>query len=253
MTRTATARSSKASRPNLRQNAQSALTNYMKRTERPLQSLVFIFPLILIYEIGWRMGGSHLLAFNLLHQFLSVFGATGTLLPALMLVSILLAWHIACREKWTVDVQYLLGMALESWILALPLIALAAGMARWQHHGILAVTDGFLINRLIIAMGAGIYEEMLFRLILLTLLHVLLVDIFRLSKVRAGVLMVVISGVSFSLYHYLGSEPFAWPTFLFRTVAGAYFSGIFLCRGFGVTAGCHATYDVIVTAMLSVG
>jgi hypothetical protein len=68
--------------------------------------------------------------------------------------------------------------------------------------------------------------------------------------------MVVVSAISFSLYHYqlplftfsglTGSEPFEWQSFIFRTLAGIYFGMIFLIRGFGLTAGAHASYDIII-------
>ena len=51
------------------------------------------------------------------------------------------------------------------------------------------------------------------------------------------------------LYHYLGPETFTWKTCLFRTLAGIYFGGIFICRGFGVTAGCHAIYDIMILSL----
>ncbi|MGA2233035.1 MAG: CPBP family glutamic-type intramembrane protease, partial [Tepidisphaeraceae bacterium] len=193
--------------------------------------------------------GSRLVAFNLLHQFFSLFGATGTFLPAGALIVILLVWHIACGDKWTIHVGTLIGMFFESWLLTLPLLALAAGFARLQLHTLMAEYGGGISERVIIAMGAGIYEELIFRLMALTLLHLLLVDFLRMPKNRAGILMVLISGILFSLYHYLGPEAFSWKTCLFRTLAGIYFGGIFICRGFGVTAGCHAIYDIIILSL----
>jgi membrane protease YdiL (CAAX protease family) len=61
--------------------------------------------------------------------------------------------------------------------------------------------------------------------------------------------MVGISSILFAAYHYLGQEAFHWRTFAFRTAAGAYFGAIFVLRGFGVTAGAHAAYDVILVLM----
>jgi membrane protease YdiL (CAAX protease family) len=233
--------------------ARRAFNDYLKQSDRPLASLAFVFPLILIYEIGWRSLGSRLLAFNLLHQFFAMIGAPGTFIPALALVGILLAWHLACRDKWSVSVNTLLGMAIESLLLALPLLALAAALARWQTHPLLWASSTESADRIIIALGAGIYEELIFRLIALTLLNLILVDMLRLSKSWSSLLMVVISAVLFSLYHYLGPEKFAWKTCLFRTLAGIYFGVIFICRGFGVTAGCHAIYDVIAVALSPLG
>jgi CAAX prenyl protease-like protein len=237
----------------VRTSARNALLGYLKQSEKPLQSLVFVLPLIIIHEIGWRYSHRRLLAFYLLHRFFAMFGATGTFVPALALIVMLLSWHVFCRDKWTVQLNTILWMYLESVLLALPLLALAAGMARWQTGPMLANFGPGLADSAIIPMGAGIYEEMIFRLLGLTLLSILFVDVLGMKKSRATLLMVVVSGVLFSLYHYLGPEKFVWKTCLFRTVAGIYFAAIFLCRGFGVTAGSHAVYDMIVCAAAGIG
>jgi hypothetical protein len=71
-----------------------------------------------------------------------------------------------------------------------------------------------------------------------------LIDLLRMRKTPAIVLMILIGAVGFSAYHYLGAEPFEWRSFTFRTAAGIYFGMIFLWRGLGVTAGAHAAYDI---------
>ena len=75
-------------------------------------------------------------------------------------------------------------------------------------------------------------------------------------KGRAIPLMVVLSAVSFSLYHYQlpwlfcsGSEQFEWQSFVFRALAGIYFGMIFMWRGFGLTAGAHASYDITIVLL----
>jgi membrane protease YdiL (CAAX protease family) len=246
-------RAARAGRASVRSTARSALLNYLKQSERPLQSLVFLLPLILIYEIGWRFARTRLLAFLLLRQFFALFGANASFLPALLLVGILLTWHFLSRDKWKIHVNTIVGMYLESVLLALPLLALAAAVARWQLRPLLGAFENGFPDQVIIAMGAGIYEEMIFRLIALTLLNILIVDILRIPKNRGAILMVLISGAMFSFYHYLGPEKFVWTTCLFRTIAGIYFGAIFLSRGFGVTAGCHAVYDMIVCAAIGIG
>jgi hypothetical protein len=234
-------------------STRNALFNYLKQSEKPLQSLVFVLPLIIIHEIGWRYSHVRLLAFELLHRFFALFGAMGTFLPAFALIAMLLGWHIFNRDKWKVQLNTVLWMYLESVLLALPLLVLAAAFARWQSGPILAARGSSLADSIIIPMGAGIYEEMIFRLAGLSLLSFLMVDLMGMKKNRATILMVVISGILFSLYHYLGHEEFVWKTCLFRAIAGAYFGAVFLCRGFGVTAGSHAAYDMIVCAAAGIG
>jgi hypothetical protein len=242
-------RAQRSSRSSILSSSRNALLNYFKQSERPLQSLVFLLPLILIHEIGWRFSKSRVLAFYLLHEFLAFFGATGTLLPAMALVGILLAWHIVRHDKWTIQVNTVIFMYMESILLALPLLVLAAAVARFHLPPLLAGGVERFPSQIIISMGAGIYEELVFRLIGMTALHVLFFDILRIKRTWAMLLMVLVSSLAFSFYHYLGPEQFVWKTCLFRTVAGIYFGTIFLCRGFGVTAGSHAAYDMILCAV----
>jgi hypothetical protein len=230
------------------------VSGYLERSERPLYSLAFLLPLIAIYEIGSRLVNAEPIAFHLLRIFYHWFGVTGRTLPAITVIAVLVTWHIARRDAWTLRVPTLMAMGMESILLALPLLALGLACARWQSSvplgaigpatSLRAAVPGWS-DQTILSIGAGIYEETVFRLMGLTALHTLLVSCLRMPDRRANLLMVFSSAVLFSLYHYLGDEPFAWWTFWFRTAAGIYFGVIFLCRGFGITAGSHAAYDVI--------
>jgi membrane protease YdiL (CAAX protease family) len=140
-------------------------------------------------------------------------------------------------------------MAMESLFLAIPLLALGISSARWNIHVPLWGRAEAWRDDAILSLGAGIYEELVFRLILMTLLVLLFADLLRLPKLWSNLLMVSISAVLFSLYHYLGHEAFQWQSFAFRTVAGIYFAGLFLTRGFGITAGCHISYDILIVAL----
>jgi len=85
----------------------------------------------------------------------------------------------------------------------------------------------------------------LFRLMLISLLSIILIDLVRLPEAPSIVVIVLISAGTFSVYHYLGPETFAWSSFRFRAVAGGYLAGVFLLRGFGITVGCHVIYDLM--------
>jgi hypothetical protein len=232
--------------------------SYFDRSALPLTSLLFLAPLIIAYEVGTRWYSSFpgIAAFSDLQHFFNLFGATDPYMPATAVVSILLACHILRRDPWTVRAGTLLWMVGESIMYAIPLLT---PWYVFQHYLLLHPNADAWRQLLVLSIGAGVYEELVFRLILFHLLHILLIDLLKVPKRRAIPLMVVSSAVLFSLYHYqlpflrfswfTGSEPFDWQSFTFRTLAGIYFGMIFLWRGFGLTAGAHASYDIIIVLL----
>jgi len=232
--------------------------SYFDRSALPLTSLLFLTPLIVAYEVGTRWYSSYpgIVAFSDLQHFFNLFGATDPYMPATAVVSVLLACHVLRRDPWTVRAGTLLWMAAESIMYAIPLLSLGY---LFEHYLLLHPNADAWRRLLVLSIGAGVYEEMVFRLILFHLLHILLIDLLRVPKGRALPLMVVTSAIAFSLYHYqlsflrfswfTGSEPFEWQSFIFRTLAGIYFGLIFLSRGFGLTAGAHASYDIVIVML----
>jgi membrane protease YdiL (CAAX protease family) len=67
---------------------------------------------------------------------------------------------------------------------------------------------------------------------------------------------IIVTSLLFAAAHYVGShhDPIEWRRFNFwfgfvsRTLAGAFFSVLFVCRGFGIAAGVHAGYDILIAA-----
>jgi hypothetical protein len=222
---------------------------YLEQTTLPLNCLAFLLPLIVLYEIGTRWYASdpvshveqRIIAFSLMQQFFSLFGVTGKYMPAAAVVSILLACHVVRNDAWSAHLGYLVGMFVESVIYAIPLRALALAFA---HYLPLYPSTDKPAALLVLSVGAGVYEEMLFRFVTYAAMSFVLIDIMQVKRLPALLLIVLISSVGFAMYHYLGSEVFEWRSFAFRTVAGIYFGVIFLRRGIGVTAGTHAAYDI---------
>jgi hypothetical protein len=232
---------------------------YADRVHRPLQCLIFITPLLLIYQIGSALQSTelnqapqHVLAFVYLLKFFAIFGAAGNYLPLLAVVIVLLFWHAARKDKWDVEPPLYVGMSLESIAWALPVFIMGLVLTRhFSMSAMVATNPGgslTLSQDTVLSIGAGIYEEFVFRLIAITLLNIVLVDLFKMKLASAIPIIIVVSAIAFSCYHYLGQEAFAyrWNVFFFRTAAGIYFAGIFIFRGFGVTVGCHAVYDLMV-------
>lgn len=233
-------------------------------------------------------------AFVWLQNLLESLGFGGKLAwvaPPLAVILILMALQITSAKQWRFWLGDILPMTTECILLAVPLIVLTLflsssagpeGNISWfDHSAIQAQAESpprcslvagsslsplsaeagdiepgqSLLANVVTGIGAGIYEELVFRLILICLLMLLFQDVLRLTHIKSIVLSVLISAALFSAHHHIvfvGGQlgltaAFNWTEFCFRTIAGIYFAILFAIRGFGVTAGTHAFYDIIAT------
>jgi len=213
--------------------------------------------------------------------------------PPLAVIVILLAMQITSRKQWRFWFVDILPMAGECVLLAVPLIVLTlslnsssgaeTNMSRIEnsavriHSGappncssvaynhLSSAADGTdkdeptrpILTNIVTGIGAGIYEELVFRLILICILMLILQDALRLNRKNSIVLSVLISAALFSAHHHIDFfsgqpnviDPFNWTRFAFRTIAGIYFAFLFAIRGFGITAGTHAFYNIIAVSI----
>ncbi len=221
---------------------------YAVESRRPLVSLAFLLPLVLLYEYAaagvLRAGGPgrELLVHNRIHGVLSWFGIVGVWVPVVVLVASLLVWHGLRRERWRVRPNVLPIMVGESAVLTVPLLVLSA-----LFHPALPGAGVEVRAQLVRALGAGIYEELVFRLLLIGALMWLATEILRLRGASARWSAVAASAVVFSLAHLapIGAEPFLWETFGFRLAAGLYLAIVFTGRGLGIASGCHVAYNLL--------
>jgi hypothetical protein len=226
--------------------------NYWSQSRRPLASLLFAGPLLLIYEAGLICLGPEAPqngADVWLRQSLTFLGFRAYFLLPVLTVGVLLGWHHVLRQPWHVSRIVFLGMFGECLSLATILwFSWKLYLVVWQAVApSLALNIGGIVGTIICFLGAGIYEELLFRVILLNFAIGLLawMDAGPKASVIGGI---VLTSLLFSGAHYVGraGEVFVWQTFLFRFLAGAYFAVLFRYRGFGIAAGTHAFYDVLV-------
>lgn len=224
----------------------AALTAYAQATRQPLYVLLFLFPIVATYEFGAlilrpaTMPERDLVAQSLIQTALSFLGATGYLVPGVLLLLTLLIWHILSGRNWSVLGWVFPLMLLESILLTAPLFVLG-------RLALQAETGVSLRNQVVLALGAGIYEEMVFRLLLVTGLMLLFEEFINLPRTIAAAAAIGLAALVFAACHVLpiGAEPFAWPIFLMRSAAGAYLALVFLTRGLGISVGCHAAYNLI--------
>jgi membrane protease YdiL (CAAX protease family) len=236
--------------------------DYWHRTRCPLTCLVFLTPLLAAYEAGvlW-IGGKDADAIRngadyWMRNALESLGLNSPWLLPGMIVAGLLVWHIARQEKWGVSGSVLGGMLAESLLFALALIVVGQLEDSALRHYREAVPATIGPERLaplaIMYVGAGIYEETLFRLCLLPVCY----GLFHAGGIGhkgSTTLAIVATSLAFSLAHYVGpaGETFRLFTFWFRMMAGLFFALLFVLRGFGITVGAHAAYDLIVGLLLS--
>ncbi|MGH7146035.1 MAG: CPBP family intramembrane glutamic endopeptidase [Planctomycetota bacterium] len=104
-----------------------------------------------------------------------------------------------------------------------------------------------LWSRIVLYCGAGVYEELVFRVLLLWGLFGLGL-LLHFPKWVNVPFAAVGSALLFSLFHYYppGPYPFAWATFIYRALAGMYFTTLVYTRNFGVAVASHAMYDMMV-------
>lgn len=100
------------------------------------------------------------------------------------------------------------------------------------------------LTQLTLSLGAGVYEELLFRVILFSGLFLLLSLLT--SRVTAGIAAAIISALLFSAAHYIGplGDQLELYSFAYRFLGGLIFTGLYIARGFGITAYTHALYNI---------
>ncbi|HTK55224.1 MAG TPA: CPBP family glutamic-type intramembrane protease [Gemmatimonadales bacterium] len=239
--------------------------NYWALSRAPRHSILFAFPLLLLYEgLAFVLGGDSVTGVRngadvlLKSLFLSIGGARGLLAFDLLLLG-LGAWLI-WRDRASGPVRpRLFGFMLaESAGLALLFGAVAGLLTSLLLRAPALAVGGLgqfgLATQVMLSLGAGIYEELLFRVILVSALLALGKKVFGWGPTGAGVFAVCVGAFIFSAFHYIGpyGDPWQLQSFVYRAVAGLLFSGLFVLRGFGITAWTHALYDVFL-AVAGVG
>lgn len=241
---------------------------YLKETAQPIYSMLFLIPLLMAYELTAVVvnfdrtiqirNAADIMVKNLLLQF----GIRSMLGFMLAVVSIAVVCAlIALRDsKGPVKPRYFGGMLVESALYASLLGTLASRFTD-IFMGIRPVAGPVFrsavqpagLSEWMIALGAGVYEEIVFRVLLISVLLAAFEILSRLPFLRwlrsqrnASVAAAVLAAVLFSAFHYVGihGEPFLWKTFVYRFFAGLILAFIYVTRGLGIAAWTHALYDV---------
>ncbi len=230
------------------------LKQYLEDSRDLFTSIVLVMPLFIAYQVGvlmtggvrngvdfvsgamWLLAGNDLLTYLGINLgILAAFGGmlyvlrdTGNFKPRIW------PWVIGESTIYAL----LFGSAVIGLMSTLGLDALLA--TGGAAHGVL--------SSVVLSIGAGLYEEIVFRLVLMGGMFWVATKWGQLPTWLAALGAVVISSFIFSGVHYIGSlgDAFTLGSFLFRFFAGILLAGIFYLRGFAVVVYTHAIYDIIV-------
>ena len=229
-------------------------STYFQLSRSPHYSLAFAIPLLLTYE-GFALFLNHSDLYGIrnsadvfLKLFLAYIGIHGFVgFGAAMVVALLLFRFVGGSLRFgTIRIAVLLGMLGESVVYSLTFGAIVGTITQ------LLLAQPMPLSRsaqLLVSLGAGIYEEFVFRVLLLAALGFCLHRLLRLQRVTAYGIAAVLEAMLFSIFHYIGpfGDVFQWSSFLFRFVAGLVLTGLYFMRGYGITAYTHSLYDLWIT------
>lgn len=214
-------------------------------------SLLFVFPLFIIYGVGVvfapAMNGVDFVSRNLYaavgYDKLHYLGVHGVLLVGFV------ALLVYMRRRKVFDGRRFPPMLLESGIYALTLGSLILFVMR-NVLGFAPLASGGLpsgVTAFILSVGAGVHEELVFRLGLLSGGAAALRLLGMRHPLAVGIAFVVSSAV-FSAVHHLGvmGDPWSLGVFVYRTLAGLLFAAIYYWRSLAHAVYTHALYDVYV-------
>ena len=236
-------------------------STYIRDSRAPRYSILFAVPLLLAYELsaflladanglGIRNGADVILK----AAFVTLGGHRGLLVFEVLLLVVGI-WLVARDWKThpgPLRATTFLTMLAESAGLAL-LVGIVVGRLTAMLLPHLAIAGNMQKldtgTQLMVSLGAGIYEELLFRVIVVGAIAFIARRLLGWTPRTSGIFAAVLGALVFSAFHYVGAygDPLRLDSFLFRFLAGVVFSAMYLTRGFGITAWTHALYDVYVT------
>ncbi|MCF7954648.1 MAG: CPBP family intramembrane metalloprotease, partial [Phycisphaerae bacterium] len=200
-----------------------AKDSYLDRTSRPIYALTYLVGFILLYEVGTFLISTDVLSSslantqvrvvsfawiqNLLTDYLNFPARMTWIATPLVVMVILLALQITSKTQWKVRASDFVPMTIECALLAVPLIVLSLTLNHSASEEMVTINASGASNELAVQLvsgiGAGIYEELVFRLILISLLMMLFQDFLGVTRRNSIILSVLISAVLFSLHHHI--------------------------------------------------
>ena len=243
----------------------AAPAGYFDATRSATYGFLAALPLFVLYEVGVLLatqgtGAVRVGADVWLKTLLAALGGTGwaALGGVVLTVGLGVLWAER-RRRPPLVARYFGGIVAESLVYAV-VLAFVVGGTVGALFGAWTLPDGTpaaamaqmarlsLGLQLALSIGAGLYEELVFRVLLVGGLFLALARLTVWDRRRSYLVAAVVGAAVFSAVHHLGpfGDPFALDVFTFRFLFGLALNAVFLLRGFAVAAWTHALYDVLV-------
>ena len=233
--------------------------SYFLQTRSSFYSFLFTIPLFFIYEVGILFlskddilvvrNGADFLMRSILESF-GIFGLYG--LGAIFLIGFIITYIYFFNDNSNKSIRadYLFIMIFESvcWALILYFLLSKFMLALMNPIG------KTIAQQVTLAVGAGIYEEFLFRVMLISGLTGIIGFVFLWSEKTSKAAALIIAAGIFSAFHFMGDygDYFSMELFLLRFFAGIVLGILYIYRGFGITAYAHSIYDLIVLIQITI-
>lgn len=215
---------------------------YIKDTKTPVYSFIAILPLIILYDvlIIWTRPNYVARAGVWVDNLLSLM-RINTIIGKVVFASLafLIFGLISIKgNNVKIKVEYFPIMLIESIIYAYFFANAVFFIRRSFLLSVFSSQDG-----LVLSIGAGFYEELVFRLLPIMLLKLFVKDGDK--NILYLLLVIIITSVLFSVFHYIGPESYTYESFIFRFISSIILFIIFLTRGFGIAVYTHTIYDLM--------
>jgi len=245
--------------------SQAETERYLREGSGPLADLALTLPIFIIYHLGvvWMdvQNAADVVTRELKNLASSSLPAYSglTLAIGVIFAAILLVLGRGHTLRW----QRFALVAVEGVLYAVAMRLVASYVVGKVHlvGGLAAAPSapadaapGFFTS-VILSLGAGLYEEIAFRVGLYGLgrrvMLAMMPEALPGQRLLASLGWAAACAALFSGWHYFGQfgEPFELRSFVFRWVCGLVFTLIYVFRGFAPVVWTHALYDIWVMAL----
>lgn len=228
------------------------IKNYFKLSSSKFYSACIGFVMLLLYEliIFWQPYANITIRnapeawMRQAFQWMGISSQQFSFLMMMITVGLLVAFY---RSNTKIYWKVFLVMIVESILLGVLTGIVLSNAVSYLPLSLPAQPPETKLLQLGLSIGAGLFEELCFRVILTGLLIYIFTKAFK-QKFLQYFLAIIIASLLFSWVHYIGSagDTFTLYSFIFRFSAGLWFTAIFAIRGFGIVAMTHAFYDIFV-------